>query len=272
MSANSSPYPRPDSLANLVLQAESWARQAGQMAMRNFKRVNTVVSKADDTLLTATDLEIEAFLTGKIRAAFPDHNLLAEEGTQTHQPSPYTWIADPLDGTTAFVRGLPGWGISLGLLDQNQPIFGLYYMPLLDDLTYATPQAVYWNGQRLRQTVSSNWNGNGFLAVNAGAHHDFEIGVPLTRTLGSVSASLVYTARGSATAAFIPRAYLWDLAAGALILTQAGGELRYLSGRSVDLGALRAGQTASEPILAGRLAIIKALSKSIQRKSTEKSL
>jgi fructose-1,6-bisphosphatase/inositol monophosphatase family enzyme len=125
-------------------------------------------------------------------------------------------------------------------------------MPQIDDLTYATPEKVICNHERLHETVPANWDNNGFLAINSGAHHDFEIGVPLTRTLGSVSASLVYTARGSATAAFIPRAYLWDLAAGALIVTQAGGELRYLSGRLVDLGALRDGQLAPEPIIAGQ--------------------
>ncbi|MCB0211751.1 MAG: inositol monophosphatase, partial [Anaerolineae bacterium] len=75
----------------------------------------------------------------------------------------------------------------------------------------------------------------------------------------SIGASLIYTARGAATAAFIPKAYAWDLAAGALILQQAGGELRYLSGRGVDLEELLDGRLTPEPILAGERGVVEGL-------------
>ncbi|NJN98277.1 MAG: inositol monophosphatase [Anaerolineales bacterium] len=267
MSSNSSPHPQPEFLADLIQQAESWARQAGQIALRDFKKVRPISSKADETLLTTTDIEIEQYLTHQIRTTFPNHNLLAEEGAQRHTSSLYTWIVDPLDGTTAFVHGLPGWGISLALLYQGHPIFGLYYMPLLDDLTYATSQTAICNNEPLQRTVRTDWNDNGFLAVNTSAHHDFEINIPRIRALGSISANLVYTARGSATAAFIPKAYLWDLAAGVLILTRAGGELRYLSGRIVDLAELLDGRLVTEPIVAGHPVVLEGLGEKIKGRS-----
>lgn len=263
-----SPFIPPD----VPTQATLWARQAGQIARRHFRNASFDVKavKADKSLLTQADLEIEQFLVAQIRAAYPNHALLGEEGTQTDIQSPYIWAIDPIDGTTAFVQGLPGWGISIGLLYEFEPIFGLFYMPLLDDLTYTTSTGMLCSSTPLhplikhsRGKVMSDWRRQGFLAVNAEAHHDFEIAVQRTKALGSVVASLVYTARGSATAAFIPKAYLWDLVAGACILKQAGGELRYLSGQPIDYSSLADGSFILEPIIAGHPRLLTELQNSI---------
>ena len=253
-------------LPQLTSQAPIWARQAGQIALHYFNHNNDIHYKADNTLLTRADVEIEQFLAAQIRAAYPDHHLLGEEGAagQTASSSPYTWIIDPLDGTTAFTHGLPGWGIAIGLLHQAQPAFGLFYMPLLDDLTYTAEDEIYCNQRNRPQAVRPDWGRKGFLAVSSGAHKDFAINVQRTRAIGSAGASLIYTARGSATAAFIPKAYLWDLAAGAFILNRAGGELRYLSGQAVDFQPLLAGRLAPEPIIAGHPAILAELQGAIR--------
>lgn len=230
-------------------QAISWARHAGQIACSYFNNVS-VDYKADNSVLTRADIEIEQFLVSQIRSTYPDHGLVGEEGAKNKLASPFLWAIDPLDGTTSFSQGLPGWGISLGLLHEGQPIFGLFYMPQLSDLTVTEASGVSWNEKLLTQPIQPNWGRKGFLAVSTGAHHDFEIDVLRTRALGSVSASLVYTARGAATAALIPKAYLWDLVAGASILKQAGGELRYLSGSPVEYLSLIDGSLAPEPIIA----------------------
>jgi len=237
----------------LAAEAIAWARQAGQIAMHYFNNVSASY-KDDNSCLTQADLEIESFLTQQIRTAYPDHQLIGEEGGQSANgapTSPYMWAIDPIDGTTAFVQGLPGWGISLGLLYNKQPIFGLFYMPLLNDLTYTNGSGIYCNNNHLSQSVQPDWGRKGFLAVTAGSHHDFDINVLRSRALGSIGANLVYTARGTATAALIPKAYLWDLVAGASILNRVGGELRYLSGRKVNYDELFAGGLAPEPIIAG---------------------
>jgi len=244
----------------------SWIRVAGQIALDYFGKVRADY-KPDDTLQTRADVEIERFLLKEIGRAYPEHNLLAEETRPAERKttSAYTWTIDPLDGTTAFVRGLPGWGISLGLLYRNRPIFGLFYMPLLDDLVYATPDQIYNNNEEtVTYKVRSDWQDKGFLAVNAAAHQGYQIDLPRTRALGSIGANLVYTARGAATAAFVPRAYLWDLVAGAIILNRAGGELRYLSGQPVDYTALLDGRLIPEPIIAGHPGVLAELPGSIQ--------
>lgn len=247
-----------------IAQVLTWTRQAGRIALRHFGAVEPQV-KADGTLVTRADLEIEQFLAAQIQATFPDHGLLSEEQTwgqiETGQP---IWVIDPLDGSTAYTQGLPGWGISIGLLDRGQPYFGLFYMPLLDDLSYATVQGQYWSNQHLGRTVCEKWGLNGFLAVGTSVHRYYQIDHPHLRALGSTGASLVYTARGTAGAAFIDKAYLWDLVAGAAMLSLAGGELRYLSGQPLNYLALADGRLAPEPIIAGHPDLLTDLSNRIR--------
>lgn len=254
--------------ANTVGRIAGWARRAGQIALRHFNAV-TPRLKADHSFVTRADLEIEQFLTERFRAAFPAFNLLSEEGTrvETTGPAPSgLWAIDPLDGTTAFVHGLPGWGISIGLLVGGRPAFGLFYMPLLNDMTWAGALDGADSPPPFRLGVRSSWGEKGFLAVSSSAHRDFHIGVPRTRALGSVGANLVYMARGSAAAAFISRARLWDLVAGAAIVTVAGGELRYLSGKPIDYPALLDGQPAPEPVIAGHPRLLDELAGRITRR------
>jgi myo-inositol-1(or 4)-monophosphatase len=246
-------------------QIIAWARQAGQIALRYFNNVTPQI-KPDQTLLTQADLEIESFLAERFRAAFPDHSLIGEEGarTQMDQLSPYLWTLDPLDGTTSFVQGLPGWGISIGLLDRGRPCFGLFYMPLLDDLTYTLgDDKVYCNERPLGRAVQAEWGDNGFLATSAGAHQDFQLDVPRTRTMGSVGANLVYTARGSAAGALLTKARLWDVVGGAAILARTGGELCYLSGQKINYLQLLDGNLAPEPIIAGHADMLVKLKQAI---------
>jgi myo-inositol-1(or 4)-monophosphatase len=238
--------------APVVDEIIGWVRQAGHIALRHFTH-SAPHAKADRSFVTQADLEIEDFLAGQLREAFPDHSLVAEEkGWGEIEPSGPIWVIDPLDGTTAFVQGLPGWGTSIGALHRGRPCFGLFYMPLTNDLTYTTSRGgVYANDHNLRQAVRRNWNAKGFLAVGASVHRDFQINIPRIRALGSIGASLAYTARGTAAAALLPRTCLWDIVAGAAILERAGGELCYLSGRPINYMDLLDGRHAPEPIIAG---------------------
>ena len=246
-------------MTNLLLSVKEvdavifWAHEAGKIALSYFKEVSPE-RKPDRTFLTQADLEVEQFLAERIRATYPDHHLIGEEGARSaeNHRSAFVWALDPIDGTTAFVQGLPGWGISIGLLHHGQPHFGLFYMPLLDDVTYTSNQGeVYCNHQNLTGMLREDWQNKGFMAVNSTAHHNFEIDVKRTRALGSIGVNLVYTARGAAAAAFIAKASLWDLVAGAAIMHGVGGELRYLCGDPIDYVSLFDGRRAPKPIIGG---------------------
>jgi fructose-1,6-bisphosphatase/inositol monophosphatase family enzyme len=138
-------------------------------------------------------------------------------------------------------------------------------MPLLNDLTYTTSRGgVYGNEHDLRGSVRPDWGAKGFLAVGAKVHRDFQIEVPRIRALGSIGASLVYTARGAAAAALLPKVRVWDVVAGAAILERAGGELRYLSGGPIDYQELLDGRRAREPIIAGHPNLLAGLQAAIR--------
>lgn len=232
-----------------------WIYQAGEFT---HKIDEQVWQKENKSLFTALDLKIEAFLAERLKAACPTHTLIGEEGTRQEQAThtPWTWTIDPLDGTTAYVLGLPEWGISVGLMHLNKPVYGLFYMPQLGKSIFTEAGKVLLKNSSRQVTplpaLSSGWRLKGFLAVTgAGTHHSFSIQVKRVRTTGSVMTALAYVAQGIATAALIPRARLWDLVPGAAMLSLLGGELRYLSGQSIDYEGLRNGCLAPEPIIAG---------------------
>lgn len=230
-----------------------WIRQAGEIALRYFN-CTEIQYKPDRTLVTQADLEIERYLIDQIKRTYPDDQIVSEESHQgsIDRSRVNIWAIDPLDGTTVFTQGLPGWGISVGLLRHGKPHFGCFYMPLLNDMTYTgQPGSELSRETALPRQVMPAWGPDDFLAVSASVHRRFKLDVPGMRALGSVGASLVYTARGAAAAALIPKARLWDLVAGAAILEEAGGTLRYLSGRPIDYLELLDGELAPEPIIAG---------------------
>lgn len=247
-------------------QIRTWASEAGEIAMRYFNNV-TVARKEDDSYVTQADREIEALLARRVRAAYPDHALIGEEGARVGGER-YLWAIDPIDGTRAFVQGLPGWGISIGVLCQGQPHVGVFYMPLLDDWTYTEgAEGVLWNGQDLRGSVRAEWDDQSYLASSSSVHYYYQIEAKRLRALGSIAANLVYTARGSALGALLDKAHIWDLAAGAAILQRAGAELRYLSGRQIDWSELLDGRQVPEPVLAAHPSMIARLQTLIRQRT-----
>jgi myo-inositol-1(or 4)-monophosphatase len=266
--------------ARLLRQVRDWARQAGEIAKDHFNHTHAQL-KADNTLVTQADREVESFLVERVRAAYPGHSLIAEEGARVQgvdhphpaeelHPSEYLWAIDPIDGTRAFTQGLPCWGISIGVLRQGRPYWGLFYMPILEDWTYTEgAEGVAWNGRDLRGAVRSTWDDQSYLAISSSAHYYYQIDVKRTRALGSVAANMAYTARGSSLGALATRASIWDLAASAAILARVGAELQSLSGKPIDWSLLRDGHRIPEPVLAAHPALIQRLRALIRLKSSD---
>lgn len=256
--------------SNTIQQLITWIQEAGEIALRHFEN-SSFAYKADDSFVTQADLEIEHFLTQKIKTAFPSHLLIGEEtdiDISSKKLEPYVWTIDPIDGTTAFMQGLPGWGIAIGMLYRGQPRLGFYYMPLLKDLTYVDEVGrVFCKGRQLSiDSLRPNWKHKGFLALNTAAYANFHIDVKHSRALGSHTTNLVYTARGTAVASLIPKAYLWDLATGAAIVSGIGGEFRYLDGTAVNFISLLNRQLIPQPIIAGHPNVLGKLTKAISLK------
>jgi myo-inositol-1(or 4)-monophosphatase len=230
---------------------EEIVRAAGEIALRHFRQV-TIVRKADHTVVTVADRQVESFLREALSQAFPADSLLGEEmGIHTGQ-SGRVWAIDPIDGTAAYAAGLPVWGVSVGIFQDWEPVAGIFYLPLLDELYLSHGHDALFNGRSIHVDDSGHVDDVSFLCVTSAAHRKYHIDfVGKTRALGSMAANICYVARGTAVAALLGRPSLWDVAGALPILRAAGGDLRYLSGHSLDVIALANGRRCPVPVLAG---------------------
>jgi len=246
-----------------------WVGDAGQIALRYFNRVEGT-RKADRTLVSQADLEMEELLVAHLQRKYPSHGVLGEEGTSDVRGE-YVWVIDPLDGTRAFLSGLPVWGISVGLLWRGQPWLGVFHLPLLGDWYYtANPAAgAFWNDKPIHCPPPSAWDEDSLLCVPADCHLHYSITFPgVIRAMGSAAAHLCYVARGNAIAVFLDKPAIWDIAAGAAILAAAAGALRYLDGTEVLTGSLLDEGPWLRPMLGAHPSIVDRLRAHIEPSSS----
>lgn len=192
---------------------------------------------------TQADLESEAKIIGIIKKNFPQHNIIAEEGGGGDNNSEYTWAIDPIDGTIPFVSGFPVYSVSIGLLKDNKPFLGVINQVGTDELYWAEKgQGSFVNGVKI--SVSKNDKLSDSLIVLDFGHKErnlklkkfFEPIVDKVRQPFAINASAVvmaYVARGYFDGAIQP-AHIWDFAAGAIIIEEAGGKISAFDGGEVD--------------------------------------
>ena len=228
------------------------ALEAGQLGMKYFGAV-TRNYKKDRSIVTAADLEIEAFILERIRSRFPDHGILAEETAASALPlGRFMWAIDPVDGTQAFSFGFPFWAISVGFLEDAKPSMGVIYQPAIDELYYGDREGVYWNARQLGPFEERPLDEDSYLMVPESMHNKYKYnwrGDCLS--LGSVAAHCCYMARGCAVGALC-RAFIWDLAAGVALMEPLGIRTRYLDGKEVDWADLFSGRRFPQPCLSAR--------------------
>jgi myo-inositol-1(or 4)-monophosphatase len=230
---------------------EKTVRAAGDIALQHFRQVTTT-RKDDNTVVTVADREVESFLRNALEQAFPADILLGEELGTREGRSRRAWAIDPIDGTAAYAAGLPVWGVSVGILEDWEPRAGMLYLPLVNELYLSHGRDALFNGQSIQVDNGQTIDDESFLSVTSAAHRKYRIDfIGKTRAMGSTAANMCYVARGTAAGALVGRPSLWDIAGALPILRVAGGDLRYLSGRHIDLRALADGRRCPEPVLAG---------------------
>jgi myo-inositol-1(or 4)-monophosphatase len=240
-------------------QLEPIARRAGDIALGHFRRV-AVERKADRTVVTRADREVEAFLETELARACPDAGVLGEEGAARPSSGAYRFVLDPIDGTSSFVAGLPTWCVSIGLLRDDVPVAGVVHVPCSGEMYSADATGAWWNGERLPALTDAPGQGDPFMLAHSAVHRRYEVSWPgKLRSLGSTAYHAVLVARGVARAALLGNAHLWDLAGAAALLAVVGGRLEYLAGGEVLLATLTDGRRAPAPILAGTSAAIQEL-------------
>ena len=224
--------------------------EAGELA-RSFFRNVTAERKADQTLVTAADRAVEEFLTPRVSALFPDARILGEEfGATGTSDAEYTLTLDPIDGTAAFISGLPTWCITIGLVRRGVAVGGVTYLPMTGETYLADEDVAEWNGRSLLRAPAAG-EGDLFMLTHSDYHRGEARRFPgKIRSLGSTAYHMALVARGAAVAAILGRPRLWDIAAGAAMLRAIGGDLRYRSGAGVELATLLAGERASDQLVA----------------------
>ncbi len=230
---------------------------AGERAMKYYRKV-TPTWKANKTYVTEADLEVQAFLKTELERRFPDDGLIGEENDLSKEASPggRYWIIDPVDGTASFARGVPIWGIAVGLFSLSDAIGGFFHIPTTGDFYYSTPEGqVFRNDLPVsigepdpasREAVMLTWpKWYKYYAMSPAYPGK-------VRSLGSTIAHICYVATGSADVAFVQRCAVWDLAAGLALLLHNGGVLEFLDGTPVSIERIITDRESPEPMLAGR--------------------
>lgn len=199
----------------------------------------TLMRKSDGSLVTHVDEAIEQRLVAYLTSTYPTHAIVGEEGTAHNlsNESEYTWVIDPIDGTSAFAGQLPGWCIGIGLLKNRQPVAGVVYSPMNDELFVATPDGqALRNNQPIHSTAMQSDLLDNWVAMPSDVHRKYHISYRgRIRTTGATIMSLCYVAAGMAKGALIGSCKVWDLSPAMALLYYAGADLWDMNGGRIDI-------------------------------------
>ncbi len=182
--------------------------------------------KSDGTLVTNLDHAVDRLVRDEIRRRFPAHHILSEESQTVYDPAAsYTWIVDPLDGTTNYARGLSIWGVSLVLVQGGTPSVGVLAFPLLREVFAAADGlGSTRNGHPIQTSPLTTPDDTQLINTCTRTAGAYIVRTPLkVRSLGSAAYHIAKVADGTALAAIEAAPKIWDLAAALLILDEAGG-------------------------------------------------
>ena len=238
-------------LKQLCQEVTLIAKEAGTFIKTEFHAFDKskIEYKETNNLVSYVDKGAEKIIVEALKELLPEAGFIAEEGTATHQGEELVWIIDPLDGTTNFSHGLPIWSISIALRKGDEALVGVVYEPNLDEIFYAWKNGgAYCNDKAIQ--VSQETSLSKSLIATGFPYYQFEqsdkylniLGELMQKThglrrWGSAAVDLAYTACGRYEGFFEYNLNSYDVAAGLLLVTEAGGEIadfgdgnKYLSG------------------------------------------
>lgn len=255
----------------IVTIATRAARQAGEIIMRATEHMDklTVTKKSENDYVSEVDQMAEQEIIRTIRKAYPDHAILAEESGQSEgqAESEFEWIIDPLDGTTNYLHQFPQFSISIAVKQRGRLEHAVVYDPQKDEIFSASRGAgAQMNGRRLRVSTAKGLEGallgTGFpfkdqqyLDIYLGMLKEMIIPTAGIRRAGSAALDLAYVAAGRLDGFWELNLKPWDMAAGLLLIQEAGGMVSDIKGGH---GILESGH-----VIAGNPRVFKAMVKSL---------
>ncbi|MFH1456744.1 MAG: inositol monophosphatase [Patescibacteria group bacterium] len=215
------------------------AKQAGQELLKYFKKIDNikVSKKSKHEIVTPADLASNKIIISAIKKQFPSHRILSEETGIYNKNSDYLWVIDPLDGTTNFSLGNHFFNISIALVYKKEIILGVIWAPFFNQLFVSEKNAgVFLNNKKIKVSdVKKPYNSiidfgytykeNDRNKKMAQAHAKFLLNFEHAHNLGAAALELAWVAMGRLEAYVLPHTKPWDIAAGVLIVHEAGGSI-----------------------------------------------
>ena len=218
--------------ANLNIMIKA-SEKASKILIRDFGELENlqVSKKGPKDFVTNADIKAEKIIIEELKKARPNYSIISEEnGVEKNKDETNFWIIDPIDGTTNFLHGVPHFAISIALQSNDEIVCGLIYDPIKDELFYAEKnQGAYFNNQRIRVSKKRDID-ECLFAVGKGKYNPDLI----YRRSGSAALDLAYVASGRFDGYFQNNLNLWDIAAGIIIVKEAGGIIN-----EIDLSSLK---------------------------------
>jgi len=244
---------------NYLETAADIAREAGALLVNYYERRVPFELKGEFDLVTEADRASERLVVERLRSHFPTHNVVAEEGGGHQSASEYRWFVDPLDGTTNFAHGFPMFNVTLGLERSGEMIAGVVYDPVRQEMfTAERGGGAYLNNRRIRvsstRQLGDSLASTGFPSrkrhhnVNIHFYYQLAMASHGVRRTGSAAIDLAYVACGRLDFFWEFGLKPWDMAAGTLLVSEAGG-------RNSDMHGAAHSVTGSEHLLSDNSAL-----------------
>jgi myo-inositol-1(or 4)-monophosphatase len=222
------------------------AREAGALLSKFFERHVPFELKGEHDLVTEADRASEQLVIERLRSHFPSHSIVAEEGGGHTGSAEYCWYVDPLDGTTNFAHGFPMYNVTLALERSGELIAGVIFDPERNEMfTSERGSGAYLNNRRIRVSKVSRLQdtlvATGFPSrkrhenVNVHFYYQLAMATHGVRRAGSAALDLAYVASGRLDCFWEFGLNPWDMAAGILLITEAGGKCSDMMGAAVSL-------------------------------------
>ena len=233
-------------MSSYLETATAIAREAGAVLAGHFGRVAFEL-KGDFDLVTAADRASEKLIVERLRAHYPSHSIVAEEGGNHQGSNEYCWYVDPLDGTTNFAHGFPMFNVTLGLERKGEMVAGVVYDPSRREEMFTAERGggAFVNGERIQVSRARHLEealvATGFPSrkrhENVNVHFYYQLAMIThgVRRAGSAALDLAYVACGRLEAFWEFGLNPWDMAAGLLLIEEAGGKCSDMLGGAAEL-------------------------------------
>ena len=208
--------------ANLNLMIKA-SEKASKILIRDFGEIENlqVSRKGPRDFVTNSDIKVEKIIFEELKKARPNYSFISEEkGYENNKDTSNTWVIDPIDGTINFLHGIPHFAISIALKTNNEIVSGLIYDPIKDEMFFAEKDnGAFFNNHRIRVSKKNNLNDCLFAT---GGKINQNLDLP-NRKSGCAALDLAYVASGRYDGYFQNDLNLWDIAAGIILIKEAGG-------------------------------------------------